>query len=139
MEECIFCKIAKDEIPCAKIWESENYLAFLDINPITQGMTLVIPKNHKSSDIFQNSDEEINGIMLAAKKVSRMLTKSLPIDRVGVIFEGVEVPHLHIKLIPMKKGENVRLLLNSHFAKPDTEELQRLAAMIRNSEEQYVN
>ena len=54
MENCVFCKISKGEIPCFKLWESDKYLAILDINPITEGMTLVIPKEHKDSRIFKN-------------------------------------------------------------------------------------
>jgi len=131
MEECIFCKISKGDIPCVKIWENEKYLSFLDINPITEGMTLVIPKDHKSSDVFKNADEEIEELMLASKKVSQMLMKALPIERVGLIFEGVEVPHLHAKLIPIKSSENIRILLNSNFAKPSQEALQKTAEKIR--------
>jgi len=132
MENCIFCKISKGEIPCIKIWEDEKFLAFLDINPVTEGMTLVIPKDHKSSDIFKNSDEEIANIMHASKKVAKMLEENLEVGRVGVIFEGLEVSHLHTKLIPIKSGENLKIILNSHFPKPTTEELEQLANRVRN-------
>ncbi|MBW6441909.1 HIT domain-containing protein [Patescibacteria group bacterium] len=130
MSDCIFCKISRGEIPCYKIWEDENFLAFLDINPVTEGMALVIPKEHKNSAIFQNSDEDITNIMLAAKKVSKLLENTLDIERVGVIFEGIEVDHLHIKLIPIKTGENIKSLLNSDFPKLPIEEFENLSQKI---------
>ena len=68
------------------------------------------------------------------KKVSQMLMKALPIERVGLIFEGVEVPHLHAKLIPIKNGENIKILLNSNFAKPSQETLQKTAEKIRRTD-----
>jgi histidine triad (HIT) family protein len=131
MEDCIFCKISEDEIPSAKIWENEEYLSFLDINPITQGMALVIPKNHKNSDIFKNDQDTINEIMEAAKEVSKKLEIALDIERVGVIFEGKEVDHLHVKLIPIKEGESINSILNSNYPKPDKNELNQLASRIK--------
>jgi diadenosine tetraphosphate (Ap4A) HIT family hydrolase len=133
MEDCIFCKIALGEIPCAKIWEDDNYLSFLDINPVTEGMALVIPKKHKDSDVFKNDQETINNIMGASKKVSELLKKSLNIERVGVIFEGIEVDHLHVKLIPIKGGEFIKSILNSSYPKPDRTKLENLASKIRSS------
>ena len=130
MEDCIFCKIFKGEIPCAKIWEDEKFLAFLDINPATEGMTLVIPKYHLDSYIFKNKDGDIKDIMVAAKKVAKMLENALDVDRVAVIFEGIEVNHLHIKLLPLKEGESVKTLLNSGYPRPEDEGLKDLALKI---------
>lgn len=131
MEECIFCKIAKGEIPCVKIWEDESFLSFLDINPITEGMTLVIPKKHLDSKVFVNTEEEISSIMTASKNVSKILEYGLDIDRVAVIFEGIEVGHLHAKLIPEKVGENLKIIINSNYPKPSIEELKILASKLR--------
>jgi diadenosine tetraphosphate (Ap4A) HIT family hydrolase len=131
MEECIFCKISNGEIPCAKIWEDDKYISFLDINPVTEGMSLVIPKDHKNSDIFKNDQETINEIMQAAKEVSKKLEGALNIERVGVIFEGIEVDHLHVKLIPIKGGEYLKSILESNFPKPNSEELYNLASKIK--------
>jgi len=133
MEDCIFCKIAKGEIPSAKIWEDDNFLSFLDINPVTEGVALVIPKEHKDSAIFENDQETINEIMAASKKVSELLKKTLDIERIGVIFEGIEVDHLHIKLIPIKEGEFIKSILNSSYQKPDKTELENLASRVRTS------
>jgi len=132
MENCIFCKISKGEIPCAKIWEDNNFLAFLDINPVTEGMTLVIPKEHCDSYIFNNEDGMIKDLMMAAKKVSRLLEDYLGVERVALIFEGIEVNHLHAKLLPLKTGESVKMLLNSNYPKPETENLNKLALEIAN-------
>ena len=130
MSECIFCKISNGEIPSIKIWEDENFLAFLDINPVSEGMTLVIPKEHRNSRIFKNDIDLISKIMEACKKVSEMLENGLDIERVGLIFEGLEVDHLHAKLIPIKEGENIKQILNSDYKKPTTEELKLVSDKI---------
>ncbi len=132
MENCIFCRIAKGEIPCMKIWENEKYLAFLDINPVTEGMTLIIPKEHKDSRVFKNENSDICEIMSASKEVSEILENKLNIERVGLIFEGVEVDHLHAKLIPIKDGENIKMILQSHYPKPEIKELEDLCKRITN-------
>lgn len=101
MENCIFCKIAKGEIPCQKIWEDEKHLAFLDLNPNTEGMTLVIPKDHFDSDATDMPEKEYSELMLAVKKVAKMLEKGLDVKRVAMVMEGLGVNHVHIKLYPI--------------------------------------
>lgn len=101
MENCIFCKIAKGEIGTAKVWEDENFLAFLDINPNTRGMTLLIPKKHYGSYIFDMPDKELSEMMIAGKKVAGMLEKAFGVGRVAVVMEGMGVDHVHIKLYPL--------------------------------------
>lgn len=101
MENCIFCKIAQGRFDAAKIWEDRNFLAILDINPNTHGMTLVLPKKHYDSYIFEMPDEAYKQIMLAAKKVAKLLEKSLKIQRVAMVMEGMGVNHAHIKLYPL--------------------------------------
>ncbi|MGV8169485.1 MAG: HIT family protein [Candidatus Nanoarchaeia archaeon] len=101
MDNCIFCKIARGEIPCAKIWEDEDYLAFLDINPNTKGMTLVLPKKHFESEVFMMPDETLKEYILAAKRVVKILEKSLSVKRVAVVAEGMGVNHAHFKLYPL--------------------------------------
>jgi len=100
-KNCIFCKIAKGEIPCHKIWEDENHLAFLDINPNTEGMSLVITKNHFDSDATEMPEKEYSDLMLAAKKVAKLLEKKLNVKRVAIVMEGLGVNHVHIKLYPV--------------------------------------
>ena len=76
MEDCLFCKIVKEDVPSHKIWEDENYFAFLDANPIGPGHTLVIPKNH-TDYLFDISEEEYCGLMSAAKKIAEILKEKL--------------------------------------------------------------
>lgn len=96
----IFSRIVSGEIPCYKIAEDENYLAFLDINPLAKGHTLVIPK--KETDyIFDIGDEELAGMMVFAKKVAHAIKEVVPCKRIGVTVIGLEVAHAHIHLIPI--------------------------------------
>jgi histidine triad (HIT) family protein len=97
----IFTKIVKGEIPCYKVAEDNDFLAFLDINPLAEGHTLVIPK--KETDyIFDLDDNLLAGLHLFAKKVARAIDKSVACKRVGVAVIGLEVPHAHIHLVPLK-------------------------------------
>ena len=101
MEGCIFCKIASEEFQSAKIWEDENHVAFLDINPNMVGMTLVIPKKHFDSYTFKMPDEDHHALIDAAKKTSEILEKALNVKRVAMVMEGLGVNHAHIKLYPI--------------------------------------
>ncbi len=99
--DCIFCKITKGEIDSAKIWEDDNFLAVLDVNPNTKGMTLVLPKKHFDSYVFLMPDDIYQRFMLASKKVAGLLEKALNVKRVAMVMEGMGVNHAHIKLYPM--------------------------------------
>jgi len=96
----IFSKIVKGEIPCYKIAEDEQFFAFLDINPVMKGHTLVIPKR-ETDYLFSLSDEEIAAMMVFAKKVAKAIEKAVPCKRIGLAVIGLEVPHAHIHLIPI--------------------------------------
>ena len=97
----IFTKIAKGEIPSWKVAEDENHYAFLDINPIAEGHTLVIPK--KETDyIFNIENDEYEALWAFAKKVALGMKAVIPCDRIGIAVIGMEVPHAHIHLIPLK-------------------------------------
>ena len=99
---CIFCDIVKGKVPCHKIWEDENHLAFLSIFPNTEGFSVVIPKQHQTSYAFDQSDEILTNLVIATKKVARLLDKSLDgVARTGMFFEGYGIDHLHSKLFPM--------------------------------------
>ena len=123
----LFTKIIKGEIPCHKILEDENYLAFLDIRPINPGHTLVIPK--KEIDyIFDVDDQLLAGMVLFAKKVAGMIRKSVPCKKVGIMVAGLEVPHAHIHLVPIFDVGD----LNFAKAKPTpNEELAKVAEKVR--------
>ena len=98
----IFSRIVKGEIPCYKIAEDEQFFAFMDINPVAVGHTLVIPKR-EDDYIFNLEDEEIGAMMVFAKKVAKALEKAVPCKRIGVAVIGLEVPHAHIHLIPISQ------------------------------------
>lgn len=101
MEYCVFCDIVNGKEPCFCIWEDEKSMAFLSIYPNTTGFTVVVPKKHFSSYLFEAPQYIINELMKAAKKVSKILESALSVNRCAVIFEGYGVNHLHTKLIPL--------------------------------------
>jgi diadenosine tetraphosphate (Ap4A) HIT family hydrolase len=101
MKDCIFCKIAKGEIPSETIWEDKRFFAILDINPNTEGMTILITKKHYESYAFNMPDGVYKEFFLAAKKVTRILEKGLKVKRVSLVMEGMGVNHAHIKIYPM--------------------------------------
>lgn len=100
MEECIFCKIVRKEVGSFKIYEDEDYYAFLDLFPLAPAQTLVIPKKHIDSYIFNVDDEQISEIMGVAKKVAKILEKGMKTNWVSMAVEGLAVNHLHVKLYP---------------------------------------
>lgn len=104
MENCIFCKIIKKEIPCTKVYEDKNFLAFLDIKPVSDGHLLIVPKKHIVW--MQDADDEtISEIFKLTKKLMLAIKKSLNCDYVQVSVVGNEVPHFHIHLIPRYHGD----------------------------------
>ncbi len=124
----IFSKIVAGEIPCHKIAETENYLAFLDVFPLVKGHTLVIPK--KEIDyIFDMEDDQLAGLNIFAKKVAKAVKQAIPCERIGVSVIGLEVPHTHIHLVPM----NVMNDMNFTRAKMkiEEEEMKQIAENIR--------
>jgi len=97
----IFEKVVAGQVPCHKVWEDEDHLAFLDINPVAPGHTLVIPK--KCIDpIFALDDRQYQALMIAAKKVAQILQSKIQCERVCMAVVGFEVPHAHIHLIPSR-------------------------------------
>ena len=99
--DTIFTKIIKGEIPCYKIAENSDYFAFLDIRPSSKGHTLVIPKI-QNDYIFDLTDDQLCGLVLFAKKIAIALKKTIPCERIGIKVIGLEVPHTHIHLIPIR-------------------------------------
>jgi len=99
MENCIFCKIIKGEIPCHKVYEDENCLAFLDINPVSSGHTLLIPKKHHKM-LVDTPDELLAVLMIKVKKLMRIIKTAVNCDYVVLSVIGIDVPHFHIHLIP---------------------------------------
>ncbi len=124
----IFTKIAKGEIPSYKIAEDENYYAFLDISPLKEGHTLVIPKNTENDYIFDLDDETYNGLVAFAKRVAKAIKKAVPCKRVGVAVLGMEVPHTHIHLVPLESEGD--MLFNKEKLKLSDERMQEIAKSI---------
>ncbi len=100
-QDCIFCRIVEGEIPSIKVWEDEKHLAILDVNPNTEGMTLVLTKKHYDSNATDMPEKEYSDLMLAVKRVARLLEKTLGVKRVAFVMEGMGVNHVHIKLYPL--------------------------------------
>lgn len=100
MDDCVFCKIVKGEISSYKVYEDNNFLCILDINPNTKGVTLVISKDHYPSNPLEIPQELIKGSMDTVREISNILRKAFNVDRVGVAIEGTGVNHYHVKLYP---------------------------------------
>jgi histidine triad (HIT) family protein len=103
----IFTKIVNGEIPCYKVAETDDFLAFLDVNPNTKGHTLCIPKK-EIDKIFDLDEATYNGLMRFSRKVAIAIEKTIECKRVGVSVIGLEVPHVHVHLIPLHTMEDVR-------------------------------
>ena len=126
----IFTKIINGEIPCYKIAEDKNYFAFLDINPLAMGHTLVVPK--KEIDyIFDLDDQTLAGMMVFSKKIAKAIEKVISCKRIGIAVLGLEVPHAHIHLVPINGGHDIE------FSRPKlelgSEEFLEIAAKISNA------
>lgn len=153
-DNCIFCEIAKGVIPASIYWQNEEFMAFLSMDPNTEGFSCIIPKKHYGSDVMKMPDEVLKRFIVAAKKVTAVLENYFAdVGRVGVIMEGTGIDHAHIKLVPMhgtgymKKGEWRQVLSGKEFwfpkyegwissgggPKADREALKRLAEKIKKS------
>lgn len=123
----IFSKIIAGEIPCYKIAENNKFFAFLDINPVNWGHTLVVPK--KETDyIFDIEDEELAEMAVFAKRVAKAIKKAIPCRKVGVTVLGLEVPHAHIHLVPLKSEGDMNFA--NKISDPDPEKMKQIAKAI---------
>jgi len=102
----IFTKIINGEIPCYKVAEDDRYFAFLDINPLKRGHTLVVPKQ-ETDYVFDLSDESLAGLILFSKKVAKGIRSAYPCNRIGIAVLGLEIPHAHVHLVPMDSMEDI--------------------------------
>ena len=123
----IFTKIIKGEIPCYKIAEDDNFLAFLDVNPNAEGHTLCVPKQ-EIDKIFDLEDYLYIGLMEFSKKIAIALEKTVPCKRIGMAVIGLEVPHAHVHLIPLNEMDEMRFKNKVSMTK---EEFEALAKQIQ--------
>lgn len=149
-DNCIFCQIAHGDMLSHKIWEDEKHLAFLSIFPNTEGTTVVIPKEHHSSYAFDLPDNVLSELVLATKKVAKLLDSKLEdVGRTAMVFEGYGINHAHAKLFPMhgtaglKEWKKIESNIDKYFdtyegyisshdyRREDDEKLSALAKMIR--------
>ena len=120
----IFTKIVNGEIPCYKISEDDNFLAFLDVNPNAKGHTLCIPKK-EINKIFDMDDSLYLGLMQFSKKIAIALEKAVPCKRIGMAVVGLEVPHAHVHLIPLNEMDEMRFQNKVSLTKEEFEELAK--------------
>ncbi len=126
----IFTKIVRGEIPSYKIAEDEHYYAFLDINPLAQGHTLVIPKQ-ETDYIFDLDPELLAGMMVFAQKIAKALKQTIPCNRIGLAVLGLEVPHAHIHLVPLNRESDINF--TNPKLKLSVTEFETLASQIKSN------
>ena len=130
MDNCIFCKIVKGEIHSYKVWEDENNFAFLSIAPIMPGHTLIIPKKHDDY-LFDMDDEALADLIKSSKPIAKLLKEKIKpkTGKIGIMVAGLQVPHVHIHLIPMD-SEGDLTFANAKASSP--EELKQIYDKISN-------
>lgn len=123
----IFTKIITGELPAYKIAENDDFIAFLDINPNTKGHTLCVPKR-EIDKIFDMDEAHYTSLMQFSYKVAQAIEKAIPCLRVGMSVVGLEVPHVHVHLIPLQEMEDIRFLRKTSLTKEELQETARKIA-----------
>tara|TARA_Y100000310_G_C20694459_1_gene824512 strand:- start:2166 stop:2561 length:396 start_codon:yes stop_codon:yes gene_type:complete len=127
--DCVFCKIVAGEIPSEKVWEDENFIAILDAFPSMKGQTLLVTKEHYSSDLLEMDDDFYCKYFKTAKKIANGIKKAFNSKRAGFVVEGLEVDHAHIRIYPLDSG----LRLERLDPKPSDEEMKEISEKIKSS------
>lgn len=137
MQDCIFCKIVKKELPAFIFYEDEFVIGFLDINPLVEGHTLVVPKTHYES-IFDIDEEALQKIISVSQKISKRIKEALRVEGVNLInasgvVAGQSVPHFHLHIIPRRAGDEINLASwwRSKVKEVDKEKLKELAEKLK--------
>ncbi len=143
MEECLFCKIAKGEMPSKKVYEDSDTIAFLDINPANPGHTLVMPKKH-SENIFTVEQEELNKAIAVARGIAAKLKENMNAEGVNIVqnngrYAGQLVSHIHFHVIPRYQGDNVIITYKRvHMSDAELDEIaKKLAASPKTEKPDY--
>jgi histidine triad (HIT) family protein len=121
----VFTKIISGEIPCYKVAETEKFLAFLDINPNVKGHTLCIPKKEENK-LFDLSENDYLELMQFSRKVAKAMEKVIDCKRIGMTVIGLEVPHVHVHLIPLNTMEDARFINKQQLTSNEFEEIATL-------------
>ncbi len=130
-ENCIFCKIARGEIPSMKIWEDENFIAFLDIHPYAKGHLLVIPKEH-TEWVWDIKDKDYIEYMEHVKHLANVLRKAFDTEWVEEVIAGIGINHSHVHLLPRKRNDNLGEIPTRPLSqKPSEKEMEEIANKIR--------
>ena len=129
MEDCIFCKIAKGEIPCAKVYEDDKVLAFLDIAPVSKGHTIVIPKEHHK-DLLDVPNELLEHIIIAVKKISKAVVRAVDADGFNIgknngSAAGQVVMHSHFHIIPRFEGDGLKPWPQGEYEEGEMDKIAR--------------
>ena len=130
MEDSVFTKIIKGDIPCHKIYEDDLTMAFLDIHPVSDGHTLVVSKRQVAY-LWDLNDEEYSAVMATVKKVALRLREIIPKPYVGEMVVGTDVPHAHVHVVPFSETHELKRTLESATAEPDHEKLADIAKKLR--------
>ena len=124
--DCIFCQIVSGELPSYKVYEDENFLAFLDIFPSHYGQTLVIPKQHLDSNFSHTNTDTLKGLVSAGQKIAKTIEDKLNAERCIVVIEGLELDHLHLKLYPALSPEPAKYAVSKSGGRATEKELQQV-------------
>jgi len=124
----IFTKIINGEIPSYRVAENENFYAFLDVNPNAKGHTLVVSKKEENK-LFDLDEESYMGLMQFSRKVALALEKTVPCKRIGMSVIGLEVPHVHVHLIPLQNMEDIQFQKKVHLEKEEFEAMAKAIAL----------
>ena len=123
----IFTKIINGEIPCYKIAENNNFIAFLDVNPNAKGHTLVVPKKEVNK-LFDLDTATYNALMSFSREIAVALEKAIPCKRIGMSVIGLEVPHVHVHLIPLQAMEDIQFNKKEQFTAAQMQEIAKAIA-----------
>ena len=118
----IFTKIINGEIPCYKVAENDQFIAFLDVNPNAKGHTLVVPKQ-EVNNLFDLDETAYNGLMSFSRKIAVALEKAIPCERIGMSVIGLEVPHVHVHLIPLNSMADIQFQKKVSITKDEFENI----------------